>query len=480
MKKKFITNLLLLIFLNILIKPLWIFGIDLTVQNVVGATDYGLYFSLFNFSVLLNILLDVGITSYNNRSIAQNNSLLQKHFSNLVALKLVLAVLYAVVCLAAGWIINYNSQQFYLLLFLILNQFLISLTLYLRSNISGLHLFKTDSLLSVMDRTLMIIICTVLLFTNITNQTFNITWFIYAQTAAYIITAITTFLVVLAKSGKFQLNFNPQYFIAYLRKSYPFALLILLMAFYNRADTVMIERLLPVDGKLQAGIYAQAFRLLDAGSMFGALFAGLLLPIFSKMLKQKEAIGDMVKLSFTFIMIPAIIIAITAGVYSTDIMNILYRNHVESSAPIFTVLMFSFTAISTSYIFGTLLTANGSLKQLNIMALGGTIANISLNLILIPKFQAMGAAWASLVTQLITAVIQVIICFKIFNFQTNSRLIIRSLIFLLCTGITAVIASRHFSWTWGIPIIFTTGAITALATKLINLKAIIQMIRDNQ
>jgi len=46
MKRKFITNLALVIFLNLLVKPFWIFGIDRTVQNVVGAESYGLYFSL--------------------------------------------------------------------------------------------------------------------------------------------------------------------------------------------------------------------------------------------------------------------------------------------------------------------------------------------------------------------------------------------------------------------------------------------------
>ena len=37
MKRKFVINLALVLFLNLLVKPFWIFGIDRTVQNVVGA-----------------------------------------------------------------------------------------------------------------------------------------------------------------------------------------------------------------------------------------------------------------------------------------------------------------------------------------------------------------------------------------------------------------------------------------------------------
>ncbi|HNX80239.1 MAG TPA: hypothetical protein PKJ24_10145, partial [Prolixibacteraceae bacterium] len=158
MRRKFVTNLLLLISLNLLIKPFWVLGIDRTVQNVVGAESYGLYFALFNFSIILNILLDIGITNFNNRNISQHTFLVKKHVSNIIGLKLILAVIYALICLITGAVIGYNRVQFHLLLFLILNQFLISFTLYLRSNISALQFFRTDSLLSVLDRTLMIII----------------------------------------------------------------------------------------------------------------------------------------------------------------------------------------------------------------------------------------------------------------------------------------------------------------------------------
>ena len=39
MKKRFITNLALLILLNLLIKPFWFFGVEVGVQNRVGEED---------------------------------------------------------------------------------------------------------------------------------------------------------------------------------------------------------------------------------------------------------------------------------------------------------------------------------------------------------------------------------------------------------------------------------------------------------
>ncbi len=478
MKRKFVTNLILLLFLNLLIKPLYIFGIDRTVQNTVGDESFGMYFALFNFSMILNILLDLGITNYNNRNIAQNNFLLPKHLSNIVGLKFLLAIVYAVFSLVIAAIIGYNNIQIHLLLFLILNQFLVSFTLYLRSNISGLHLFRTDSLISVLDRSFMIIICSILLFTNILPIKFTIEWFVYAQTIAYAVTTLITFGIVLGKSGRIKIRFDFSFFRVFLRKSYPYALLILLMSFYNRIDSVMLERLLPDPiGKEQAGIYAHSFRLLDAVSMFGVLFAGLLLPIFSKMIKQKENVGQMVKLSYTLLIVPAIIIALSSIYYNKEIIDILYTSDTHNSSAILGILMCGFIGIATTYIFGTLLTANGSLKQLNIMAFCGMVLNIVLNLILIPRLQAFGSAYASLATQLFTGATQLILAFIIFKLKFDVKYIIQIILFIGVVAVLGTLSKQINQWFYGYLIMIFGSLVFAVLLKLFNLKDLYKIIR---
>ena len=208
MQRKFLTNLGLLLFLNLLIKPVFIFGIDRNIQNIVGVGDYGFYLVIFNFSFLFNILLDLGITNFNNRNIAQNHQLLNKHFSGIVFLKLLLSVVYVLITFSIALILRYNPEQLKLLRFLCFNQFFLSFILYLRSNISGLLLFKTDSFLSVLDRLLMILFCGVLLYGNVTRQPFRIEWFVYAQTLAYVITAGIAFIVVMKKARFRKLSWN--------------------------------------------------------------------------------------------------------------------------------------------------------------------------------------------------------------------------------------------------------------------------------
>ena len=492
MQKKFLKNLALLVFLNLLVKPFWIFGIDREVQNVVGPGEYGFYFAVFNFSFLFFIFLDLGITNFNNRNIAQHNQLLTKHLAGISTLKLMLGLLYAVVIFLVGLMIGYEGRQLYLLAWVGFNQFLLSFILYLRSNISGLLLFKTDSLISVLDRTLMIGICAVLLWTNIFGGNFSIEWFVYAQTLAYGITAIVALFAVLHKSGKLKLNWNVPFFIMILKKSMPFALLVLLMSFYNRIDPVLIERLLPDGiGEYQSGVYAQAFRLLDAGQNFAFLFAVLLLPLFAKMIKENQPIERLVKMSFSIIISGSLIIAITSAFYGKELMLLMYSKftgetnleyliRIDESARIFNLLMFSFVAISSNYIFGTLLTANNSLKYLNLVAFSGLICNILLNFILIPKLYAYGSAIASLSAQSLTAILQMILAYSLLKLRLDKKLIFRlisTVILLIITGLVLQLMPVY-NWLVSMIIMVAAGLLFAFVLRLLNISEFISVLKE--
>lgn len=480
MQKKFLANLILLLSLNLLIKPFYIFGIDLTIQNVVG-TDYGIYFVVFNFSFLFNILLDFGITNFNNRNIAQNNQLLNKHFSRILVAKLMLALAYFLVTFLVALIIGYEGIKLRYLSFLAINQFLISFIFYLRSNISGLLLFRTDSFLSVLDRIFLIIICGALLWGGITSSPFRIEWFIYAQTASYGLTALVALLIVIRKAAFRKLSWNWPFIVMIFRKSFPFALLVLLMTFYNRIDSVLIERLLPSpDGKEQATIYASAFRILDAVNMIAFLFSVLLLPIFSKMLKAGETVIHMVKLSFTLLITIALTISLGCHFYSDQLMDMLMLSHVEQSSDVFRIMIFGFIAIASGYIFGTLLTANGNLLQLNFIAGGSMLLSFILNMLLIPRFLAVGSAYASVVTQFISMTAQVIVVWIIFRFRISWRFLMTLVLFIAgLVAINLITRALPIAWEFAFVTMIVASLVFAFALRFIRISALIGILKGS-
>jgi len=473
MQRKFLSNLAFLLFLNLLVKPFWIFGIDRAVQNEVGAEAYGSYFALFNFAFILNVFLDLGISNFNNRNVSQHQQLLGKYFPRIIALRLLLAVGYMVICLVAAIVMDYSQQQIQMLSLLCFNQFLLSSILFFRSNIAGLQHFKLDSMVSVMDRLLMIVSCGWVLFFMTRDVPFQIEWFVYLQTFAYSCTAIFALIIVLKKGGPFIMKWNPAMLVLILKQSLPFALLILLMSIYGRVDSVLIERLLD-NGKEQAGIYAQAFRLLDASNMIAYLFAVLLLPMFSRMLKMKQDTGPLVQLASRLILIPALTLGVVCWHFGTDLMNLMYHQHVEESGKILSLLMFSLIPMGGAYVIGTLLTANGSLRQLNIIALIGVASSFALNLILIPEFGAFGAATTCLITQLIAFSLQSIVAIRFFKFKANRQFL------MLIIPMIIVLALGYFfgamNWMVGSALLFAAGGILTVLAVIPDMK-IIQSIK---
>ncbi|MDF1546510.1 MAG: polysaccharide biosynthesis C-terminal domain-containing protein, partial [Bacteroidales bacterium] len=439
MTKKFTESIFILLVLNLLVKPFWIFAIDVSIQNRVGANQYGLYFSLFSFSLLFNILADLGITNYNNRNIAQNHHLIAQQVGRILPVKLLLGLIYAMLTIIAAFLIGYSSIQVKLLIWLSVNQIIISTTQYLRSNISGLQLFKTDSLISISDKFFLIIICSYLLWWNV-GRVFKIEWLIYAQTIAYGSSMVIALIVVLKNSEKISFRFNIRKASNTLRKSFPFAILLFLMVLYTRIDAVMLERLLP-DGKMQAGIYAQAFRILDALSMFAFLFASILLPLFAKMIKQNLDIKETLGHSFALLMIPSVGLLAVLYFYAGNFMQTLYHQHVKESSEVLQLLLIGFIGICASYIFGTLLTAAGHLKVLNRIALAAVLLNIVLNALLIPTYGPLGAAFSSMLTQVLMGVLQGIISIVHFKIKIRAITLLKySIIFASLVALTASMA----------------------------------------
>jgi len=477
-KKKFIFDLAILLVLNLLIKPFWILIIEPKVQGNVGNINYGEYFVLFNFSFLLSILLDFGLTNFNNKNIAQNNHLLSKHLSKMMTLKFALGLFYIIITLIVGLLIFKSDFRYIkLLVILCLNNFFLSFILFLRSNLLALHLFRVDSIISVLDRVIMISIVGVMLL-GFFGMEVDIMNFVYAQTIGYALTALIAFVVVLKKTHTFKLNWDKAFNLMILKKSFPFAILVLLMTFYNRLDSVMIERMLPGDfGKEQSGIYAKSFRLLDAANMIGYLFSIQLLPLFSRMLKHNENVENVVKLSFTLLITPALIVSISTIFYAQNFFDKIYTGNTEGYV-ILAILMNCFTAISLTYIFGALLTASGNLKQYNYLAVGGILINFILNIILIPRYYALGSAIASLITQFLMGLCQVYLCYKTFKFKVNKRLLLA--LFLFITGLFLI---NYFTvnltkqWMLNFIIMLTFSGLLAFVTGMINPKSVLRFLK---
>ncbi len=481
MKREFLLNILLLVFVNILIKPLFIFGIDLGVQNRLG-DQYGLYFALLNLTYLSQIINDFGIQSFNNRHISQHPHLLPKYFPNLLAIKALLSVIYVFSTLFIAWFVGYRWDMMPLLLMLLLNQVLVQLILFLRSNISGLGFYRADSLLSALDKLLMLVTCGAILWGNMVPLT--LMSFVLSQTVALVVTVVVVFGVL---RGRVVFSIRPSWanhwrsgrpaLLSLFRQSLPYALVVLLMFAYTRLDAVLLERL---SGAVHADVYAGAFRLLEACNMFGYLFASLLLPMFARLLKQREPVGPLVSLSFK--MIWAGSVTLTAAIFFAREDLVRWMMPLRASEyrfDVLGVLIWAFIPVSVTYIFSTLLTARERMMRMNRFFIMGIALDLMLNLLLIPKWQALGSAVAAVATQLFVGLAMVWLCLREFKFRVSYSGMLQIIGFACFILIFDYLLFEKMTLPWGIKfsMAMALGLVGLFLFKMIDLKRAQQAIK---
>lgn len=420
MQKRFVSGILVSLSLNLLIKPFSVLVIDAGIQRALGNVVYGKYFALLSLTLITNVLLDLGINNFTVRNIAQDEKRMVHHLNNIVLFRIVMFLLYSVVVLLFAYFFNLIQTNETVLFLLIFNQFLVQSIALLRSFFAGQHRFFLDSMLSVLDRALLIVVVG---FTFLQFPSWiTIDFFVLIQCISYLITLLVGLVYIRFSFRWSEITLNKKYIKGVLMESLPYSMLVLFMLIYNRADTLLI-RLMAEEGAFEAGIYAQGFRLYDALYMVGFIFASVLFPMFSRMLHQKDPqINDLILVSTRWLVGGVVAIVFVAIENSEALLTLLYKEQVtESSSFVFVGLMLAFLAMSFNFIFGTLLTANGSLKILNLISGIAAFVSVALNTCLIPSYGAKGSVLIAVFIQVMVSSFLVYMSHKTIAFRSGFR-----------------------------------------------------------
>lgn len=480
MQKNFLANISFLILANLLVKPLYIFGIELVVQNKVGESEYGFYFALFNLALVGQIFLDFGINNFNSRAIAQQPQLLPNYVGVIIPFKIVLSISYLMLCYAFAAFIGYPAEQWYWLFFIALIQIIASFSLYIRSNLQGLHHFRQDSYLSIADRICLLLLAgTWLAYTN----NINIRQFIYLQTIAYTLAAFWgVYYLYRSLPNGITWHFDRVLVQKIARQTYPFALLSLFIAGNSRLESVWLTYWLPTSvGAYEAGMYAQSYRLLDAANMIAVLFATVLMPTFSRLLHQGESINRLTGFSGRLLFVGASTLSICSCFFAQPILQTLYPHSTSDSVTIFYYLSLSFIATSSCYVYGTLLTAKGMIRALNGIAGGILLFNLLADYLLINHNGAIGAAQAACLTQVIAALAYLTLSLKTCHLSTSWQQTFRLVAFVIGTIIIAylcLLLPYFWAVSWLVAIFFSL--LWSVLLGLWNWHTIINILKSEQ
>jgi O-antigen/teichoic acid export membrane protein len=194
----------------------------------------------------------------------------------------------------------------------------------------------------------------------------------------------------------FNWKFRKELAINLLKDSWPLILSGLVIAIYSKIDQVMIKNML--DSK-QLGYYAAAVRLSEAWYFIPIALTNSLFPaiVNAKNVSNKFYFNLMQKL-YDILAWMAIAIAVPVSIFSKDIINIIFGAEFQSAAPVLTIYIWAGVAVFLGVASSQYLITENFTKLSFFRTLIGMVFNVILNLVLIPKYGIIGAAYATLIS----------------------------------------------------------------------------------
>lgn len=181
-----------------------------------------------------------------------------------------------------------------------------------------------------------------------------------------------------------------------LRDSWPLAVSGLLVMVYIKLDQIMIKEFLGIE---VVGVYAAATSLIEALFFVAAILASSLYPV---LIRSKEKGADEYEKTLRLLYFLSIWIGLgfSIGLYSGSEFLILNLYGVSYNSAIDVVKVYSWVLplIFLSAVFGRFLMIENFTKKNMYRVFCGAVTNVALNFVFIPRYGAVGAAYATLLT----------------------------------------------------------------------------------
>lgn len=467
-QKKLSRGILLIVVANLIVKLVWVF-VESKVQNEVGHEEFGKYTSIWAWAVLLQVISDFGLRTYNTKNVAEKNPHYGYLFRYIFSLKSIFSALYILILLAFGIFIQHYSQT--MLLFMVLvasGQAFMEFVLFFRGNFKAFQDYTLDAFASITDKLIQLVIVIFLLMGKITISQFIWTYLISTGS-----TFVIFLLISLKKYGWHRPKFNTKRANILVRKSFPFALMTILGMIHQQIDITMLEKL---TNYKEVGLYRASTRFIEAILMYLWTILPLFFARFATVKKDTQATQKLLRFALPIVALPIIFIFGFVQNYSELFTFMLKQSNpseIELIAGNLKILIIYPLILAFFEVYSTILTAGFREKEVSVLLLLSTILNIILNAIFIPKYGSIAASWTT-----ITSYIFLTIGY-LYLISTKTAVKIEWKIFLKTIIITSIfLLSFHYSqqlnWHWilvsilnGILLILLFFILKLLSKKLI-------------
>lgn len=216
---------------------------------------------------------------------------------------------------------------------------------------------------------------------------------------------LATFLMmmVLKNKVKIQFNFGMIRLRKLLRGSFPYGLLGIMGLIYFKIDTLMLSYL---KGSEQAGLYGAAYKFLEAIIFVPSVFSAVSFPFLAKL--HEVSMSQIKKFYYQSFLGLGLLSLLILIAYQT-LLPLLIREFLPQFIPSIQALYILSLTIPFMFIHApaaqVLLSSNKYIKPVLFASILTLSFNVISNLILIPIFGFIGAAWVTVLSEVASFVI---------------------------------------------------------------------------
>lgn len=403
-----------------------IFVLNILIARYMGPSLFGDFSLIIAFVSIFSIIANFGIDTILIREISKNYSRKDKLISNSVVLKLIFSIsaflMSAIIAITLPYSFSVKLGIIILSLTLISNSFTYLFTTIFQSRLEMIYYF-----ISIVAARLSLIGLVYYVFVN----KGGFVQLIIAFTLSYIVQSVLTFIFS-KRYIKLKVYFNKKLSKYLIKESWPLALSNIFISIYNRIDIVMLSFM---KTSADIGFYSVAYIFTGAFTLIPLALTQSLFPFISNYFKKsKNSFKTISRLGFKYLIMVALPLAAGVTFLSKDIILFFFNSSYLPSAAAIAILIWSTFFIFINYPLEIILVSINKQRVKAYINGVGVIINVILNFILIPLLSFIGAALATVFTELVSSIILYLNIprnIKLFPTKNFIKMIIGTLIMLL-------------------------------------------------
>lgn len=418
--RKIAANTLLLSIAEVVVKAAQFF-IFVYIARQLGNAVFGRFNFAYSFSLIAVIFIDIGINYMIIREISIKKELLNKFISNSLMIKTALGIAVFILSAIALNLLSYPKETRVLVYLLLLYMFLRSNTEFLFSVFKAFQRMHYEALIKIMGVALILVFgIGGLMFT----KDIVIFGLIYALIEFFVFLAALA--VVMKRFIKIKMEFDFSFSKNIIRLASPFTLSMIFAGVYFYIDTVMLSLM---KGDVPVGIYSAAYNITLALLFIPGMYTFAIYPILSgSYLKDRKQVTFIYERSFKYLYILGLPLSIGLFVIARNAILFMYGQNYSQSIIALKILAGFIVFKFLSYLIGTVLSAINK-QKFRMYGQGiSALLNLSLNLILIPRFSFIGAGIATLTSEIFLFVFTFIFVSKYFHSFSALKILYKPLI----------------------------------------------------